>query len=97
MWDRNEFNTSKITLRGTKIWIPDFRDVGMGDREIIQDIRDEMFVVHHDGRVVGQVRRTHKSYCSVQPQYYLLLSLEHGHSIQKDRFRVRAHCGVPVL
>ena len=70
MWDRNEFNISKITLRGSKIWIPDFRDVGMGDREITQDIRDEMFVVHHDGRVVGQVRRTHKSYCSVQPQYY---------------------------
>lgn len=70
MWDRSEFNISKITLRGSKIWIPDFRDVGMGDREITQDIRDEMFVVHHDGRVVGQVRRTHKSYCSVQPQYY---------------------------
>ena len=69
-WDKNEYNISKITVRGSKIWIPDFRDVGMGDGEIIQDIRDELFVVHYDGSVIGNVRRTHKSYCSVQPQYY---------------------------
>ena len=47
-WDKNEFNISKITLRGDKIWIPDFRDVGMGDGELIQHISEEMFVVHHE-------------------------------------------------
>ena len=42
----------------------------MGDGDLIQTIRDELFVVHYDGTVIGNVRRTHKSYCAVQPQYY---------------------------
>ena len=70
VWNKTHFNVSEITLPGNDIWIPDFRDVGLGDGEIIDDIRDEMFVVHNDGHVVGHVRRKHKSFCSVHPQYY---------------------------
>ena len=69
-WNKTDFNVSEITLSGKDIWIPDFRDAGLGDGEIIEDIRDEIFVVHNDGHVVGQVRRKHKSFCSVHPQYY---------------------------
>ena len=69
-WNKTDFNISEITLPGSEIWIPDFRDVGLGDGDIIDNIREEMFVVRYDGAVSGQVRRTHKSYCSVTPQYY---------------------------
>ena len=69
-WNQTDFNISEITLPGKEIWIPDFRDVGMGDGEMIEDIRDDIFVIHNSGLVIGQVRRKHKSYCSVHPQYY---------------------------
>ena len=69
-WNKTDFNISEITLPGSQIWIPDFRDVGLGDGDIVDNIREEMFVVRYDGFVSGQVRRTHKSYCSVTPQYY---------------------------
>ena len=42
----------------------------MGDGDIVHNIREEMFVVRYDGAVLGQVRRIHKSYCSVTPHYY---------------------------
>ena len=69
-WNKTDFNITEITLPGSQIWIPDFRDVGLGDGDIVDNIREEMFVVRYDGSVSGQVRRTHKSYCSVTPQYY---------------------------
>ena len=37
-WNKTEFNVSKITVPGSKIWIPDFRDVGMADG----DTKDDM-------------------------------------------------------
>ena len=69
-WNKTEFNVSKITVPGSQIWIPDFRDVGMADGDTKDDIRKEIFVVHNDGLVIGQVRRKHKSYCIIQPKYY---------------------------
>ena len=69
-WNRTDFNISEITLPGSQIWVPDFRDVGLGDGDIIDNIKEEMFVVRYDGAVQGQVRRSHTSYCSVTPSYY---------------------------
>ena len=69
-WNTTVFNISEITLPGNQIWLPDFRDVGLGDGDIIDNIKEEMFVVRYDGAVQGQVRRSHTSYCSVTPSYY---------------------------
>ena len=70
-WDKTDYNVSKITVPGSQIWIPDFRDVELaGDGDAKSDIRKEMFVVHNDGLVIGQVRRKHTNNCIIMPKYY---------------------------
>ena len=69
-WNKTDFNVSKITVPGSQIWVPDFRDVGMAEGDTKDDIRKQVFIAHHDGLVVGQVKRKHKNYCIVQPLYY---------------------------
>ena len=77
-WNKTDYNVSKITVPGSQIWVPDFRDIELaGDSETQIDIRKEMFVVHNDGLIIGQVRRKHKSYCIIQPKYY---PYDTGHS-----------------
>ena len=70
-WNKTDYNVSKITVPGSQIWIPDFRDVELaGDGDAKSDIRKEMFVVHNDGFVIGQVRRKHTNNCIIMPKYY---------------------------
>ena len=70
-WNKTDYNVSKITVPGSQIWIPDFRDVELaGDGDAKSDIRKEMFVVHNDGLVIGQVRRKHTNNCIIMPKYY---------------------------
>ena len=69
-WNKTDFNVSKITVPGSQIWVPDFREIGMAEGDTKDDIRKQVFIARSDGLVTGQVIRKHKNYCMIQPKYY---------------------------
>ena len=70
-WNKTDYNVSKISIPGSEIWVPDFRDFELaGDGDTKSDIRKEKFVAHNDGLIMVKVRRKHKNFCIIQPKYY---------------------------